>query len=61
MSEITTSHKLTPEQITNWRKTMLNIVGPVAFVLSDDDIQAFRDKMQEAANKLPEAEETEAK
>lgn len=48
---------LTAEQVDNWRKTMFTMMGPVAFILPDADIQKFRDRMQELANNLPTDEE----
>jgi hypothetical protein len=48
---------LTPEQIDNWRRTMLGIIGPAAVVLPDEYIQAYRDRMQEIAYELEAAAE----
>ena len=44
--------KLTPQQIENWRNVMLGTIGPAALFLSDDEIQAYRDRMQEIADSL---------
>jgi hypothetical protein len=40
--------KLTPEQIHHWR----NVIGPFSVFLSDDEIQAYRDRMQYLANRM---------
>ena len=37
---------MTKEQISNFRKILLTIVGPYAHLMSDEEIMAFRDKMQ---------------
>ncbi len=39
--------KLTPSQIENWRNILLMQVGPYAQMMSDGEIQAHSDKMQE--------------
>lgn len=46
--------KLTPEQINNWRTTLLTIIGPVALILPDEDIQRYRDRMQEILDREEE-------
>lgn len=46
------SNILTPEQIENWRTVLLGIVGPYALIMPVDDIQRYRDRMQEIAIKL---------
>lgn len=38
--------KLTPAQIANWRRVLLGIIGPYALLMPDNDIQAYRDKME---------------
>ena len=38
--------KLTSEQIENWRLAMLPVIGPYALVMSEEDIQSMRDKLQ---------------
>ena len=40
------SPPLTPEQIENWRKVLLRMIGPYALIAPPEDIQAMRDKMQ---------------
>ena len=40
------TEKLTPEQIENWRAVLCGIVGPYAIMMSHEQIQRFRDKMQ---------------
>ena len=39
--------KLTPEQIKNWRNVLCGMLGAYAFLMSDEDVQAMRDTMQE--------------
>ncbi len=46
MSENTDSEKLTPEQIQNWRNVLAGLLGPYALIMSNEEIQDFRDKMQ---------------
>lgn len=41
---------LTPEQIQNWRRVMVGMLGPYALIMSDEDVQRMRDKMQEWCN-----------
>jgi hypothetical protein len=38
--------QLTDEQIENWRKVLLGMFGPYALLMSKEQIQAYRDKMQ---------------
>lgn len=39
--------KLTPEQIKNWRKSVLPIMfGPFATTMTDNEIQKIRDAIQ---------------
>jgi len=42
---------LTPEQIKNWRNVLFGIIGPYANLMPDEDVQAFRDKMQSQCDK----------
>lgn len=41
---------LTPEQIQNWRKAMVGMLGSYALIMPVEQIQQLRDKMQEWAN-----------
>jgi hypothetical protein len=41
------SNLLTPVQIENWRKILLKVIGPFALIMSDDDIQIYKDKCQQ--------------
>lgn len=43
---LTKPDALTPQQIENWRKVMCVLLGPYAFIMSDSQIQAYRDKLQ---------------
>ena len=47
--------KLTPEQIENWRNVLLMTLGPYAMLMTAEQIQKYRDMMQEKANKLGDA------
>lgn len=49
MSEI-----LTDEQVENWRRILSGIFGPYAFLMSREQIQAYRDRMQQQANEVAE-------
>jgi hypothetical protein len=42
--------KLTPEQIENWRKVLTGMFGPYATLMSDEQVQNYKDKMQAAVN-----------
>lgn len=37
---------LTPEQIQNWRNMLLATIGPYANLMTDQQIQAYRDRLQ---------------
>lgn len=45
------SDKLTPEQIKNWRNILYGMIGPYTKFMTDEQIQAFRDKMQSDIDK----------
>lgn len=45
--------KLTPEQVENWRRVLSGMVGPYAWIMPVDQVQAMRDKFQEQVNNLP--------
>jgi hypothetical protein len=38
--------KLTPEQIKNWRKVLCSMIGALALIMHDSEVQAFRNKLQ---------------
>lgn len=40
------TEKLTGEQIQNWRKVLTGMFGPYALIMSDEQIQSYRDRMQ---------------
>jgi hypothetical protein len=42
--------KLTEEQIKNWRNVLCATLGPYALIMPDEQVQAFRNKMQSAIN-----------
>jgi hypothetical protein len=44
------SEKLTPEQIENWRKVLLIMFGPYATLMSDEQIENYKDRMQAAVD-----------
>ena len=37
---------MTPEQVLNWRRVLCGMLGPYALIMSDDEINKIRDKMQ---------------
>ena len=41
------SNKLTPEQIKNWREVLCHSLGPYALIAPDEQIQQWRDKLQQ--------------
>ena len=47
-----TDDTLTPEQVENWRRVLLGMIGPCALMMPIKDIQRFRDKMQKDVNKI---------
>jgi 2,3-bisphosphoglycerate-independent phosphoglycerate mutase len=44
--------KLSAEQIVNWRKVLCQMIGPYALLMPSEEIQKFRDKMQQRVNEL---------
>ena len=44
--------KLTPEQVENWRNVLLQTLGPYALIMPPEEIQRYRDRMQELADSL---------
>jgi len=44
--------KMTPEQIQNWRKILVGMIGPYAIIMSVEEVHKFRDKFQHMANLL---------
>jgi len=47
--------KLTPEQIKNWRKILAGMIGPYAFLMPDEEVQAIRDRMQARLNQIADS------
>lgn len=45
-----TTDKITPEQIKNWRRVLIGMIGPYALIMPDEEVQKFRDKMQAKVN-----------
>lgn len=45
--------KLTPDQIKNWRRVLLTMIGSYALIMSDSEVQAIRDEMQRKASLIP--------
>ena len=43
--------QLTEEQVKNWRRVLIGIIGPATIFMSVDMIQKLRNKYQEIANK----------
>jgi hypothetical protein len=50
---------MTKEQIENFRKVLYGIVGAYAGLMSDEEVQAFRDKMQKDIDSMPQKEKGE--
>lgn len=46
------SEKLTDEQIKNWREVLVGMIGPYALIMPKEEIQAFRDKTQNAVQQV---------
>lgn len=44
--------QLTDEQIRNWRRVMVSVIGPYALVMSKEEIQLLKDRMQAKANEI---------
>ncbi len=47
------NNKLSKEQIENWRRVLLTMIGPYALIAPESQIQWFRDMMQARVNDLP--------
>ncbi len=43
---VTMSKDLTDEQVSNWRKALLPMLGAYALLMSREDIQQYRDRLQ---------------
>lgn len=46
------TNKLTPEQLENWRAILFRMFGWAAFFISDDEIQKYRDTLQQHVDSL---------
>jgi len=44
--------KMTPEQIQNWRKVLVGIIGPYALIMPDEQVHKFRDRFQTKINSV---------
>jgi len=44
--------RLTPEQIENWRKILVGMIGPYALLMSDEEIEILRNKMQARIDRM---------
>ena len=44
--------KLTDKQIQNWRKVLSLTLGAYAFMMSDEEVQTTKDKMQNHIDKI---------
>ena len=40
------TEKLTPEQVENWRKVLTGMFGPYATLMSDEQVESYRNRMQ---------------
>ena len=47
---------MTPEQIQNWRKVLVGMLGPYALIMPEADVEKFRDKFQEHVEILDKKE-----
>ena len=45
-------HKMTPEQIDNWRKALSMTLGPYALLMPEEQIQALRNKFQNEVDEM---------
>ena len=52
-----TPNELTDEQVENWRRILLGAIGPYAQLMTRAEVQAYRDRMQAIADKLPDDEQ----
>lgn len=52
------SEKLTPEQIKNWRNVLFGMIGSYALIMPEEDIEAFRARMQHEADKDGQEEQS---
>lgn len=50
------NHKLTPEQIANWRRVLALTLGPYAFMMPEEEIQRLRDVTQKQMDRFDEKE-----
>lgn len=41
--------KLTPQQVENWRRVLHGMIGPYALIMSPEEIEALRDKIEQGA------------
>lgn len=48
---------LTAEQIKNWRKMLVSMIGPAAFTVPDSYIQAYANKMQDTIDSIKDEED----
>ena len=48
-------HKLTPEQIKNWRQILCRMVGEYAMIMPESAIQNLRNMLQARVDELPES------
>ena len=50
-NRVVTGNQLSPEQIKNWRRVLSAMLGPYAFIMSNEQIQQQRDVMQKRITK----------
>jgi len=51
------AEKLTDEQIKNWRKVLIAMVGPYALIMPKEDVQKIHDKMQKEIDQREESKD----
>jgi hypothetical protein len=50
---MTEDAKLSDEQVANWRRVLANMFGPAALLFTREQIQEFRDNMQQQVKDMP--------
>ena len=48
---------MTKEQIANFRKVLITMIGPYGVIMPDEDVIAYRDRLQSRVNQLPKEDE----
>lgn len=56
MTETSEPLPLTPEQIENWRRILVGMLGPYALIMPASQIEAVRSRFQGMVNELEESD-----